>query len=516
MELQRRQVDGYPMVEQAQVQQLSGIPAGLGNDPVTQVHDLPGFLGNGDEPGRRDEPLDRVAPAYQSLQPAEPAVLVHLGLIIEEQLVIAQRLLQLVAQGYPGGQLLVQIAGKDHIGIATLLLGLVHRHVRLLQHPRRRIQILGQEADADTGGDIQLVAADPVRLADLVENAISNQLGLPFGFQVGQQQDEFIAAETRQGIGGADRAVEAPGHIDQNLITDTVPEGIVDGLETIQVDEHDCQLLAAAPGQLDIVFQAVLQQGAVGQAGERVVGGLVGQLAFVLLLLRHVLHDDGVVGNAAVLVLDRRQGQLVPEGHAVASQVAHGEGRGFAVGDGGADQLDIPRLLHRAGNHRQGAGARFLPAAPRHAGEGGIDEHHRHRRVPYIHHQHGVIAGFQTAGQQSLVLLGLQAFGNILDHRVQPDHGVVDQHRHEGTFVITPVAGDIQELHAEGLRTALDGPLEGGIEHLEILAAHGLAVDHVLVAELAQVLVIDAGDELGPVIERDIAPFTGELEDRVG
>src|SRR5690554_3490924 len=267
VELQGRQVDGYPMVEQAQVQQLSGIPAGLGNDPVTQVHDLPGFLGNGDEPDRRDEALAQITPAYQSLQSAKSAALVHLGLIVEEQLVIAQRLLQLVAQGYPGGQLLVQIAGKDHIGIATLLLNLVHRHIRLLQHSRRRIQILGQEADADTGGDVQLVAADPVRLADLVENAISDQLGLPFGFQVRQQQDEFIAAETRQGIGGADRAVEAAGHVDKNLITDTVPEGIVDGLETIQVDEHDCQLLAAAPGQLDIVFQVVLQQGAVGQAG---------------------------------------------------------------------------------------------------------------------------------------------------------------------------------------------------------------------------------------------------------
>src|SRR5690554_1307654 len=67
VELQRRQVDGYPMVEQPQVQQLSGIPAGLGDDPVTQVHDLPGFLGDGNEPGRRDEPLDRMAPAYQGL-----------------------------------------------------------------------------------------------------------------------------------------------------------------------------------------------------------------------------------------------------------------------------------------------------------------------------------------------------------------------------------------------------------------------------------------------------------------
>src|SRR5690606_25349394 len=106
VELQGRQVDSYPMVEQPQVQQLSGIPAGLGDDPVAQVHDLPGFLGDGNEPGRRDEPLARLTLAYQGLPPAAPAVLVHLALITVAPLLIAQRLLQLVARGDPGGQLL--------------------------------------------------------------------------------------------------------------------------------------------------------------------------------------------------------------------------------------------------------------------------------------------------------------------------------------------------------------------------------------------------------------------------
>jgi len=57
-----------------------------------------------------------------------------------------------------------------------------------------------------------------------------------------------------------------------------VAEAVVDRLEVVEVDEEDADA-AATPGRAgDRVGDAVAEEGAVGEAGERVVERLVGQL----------------------------------------------------------------------------------------------------------------------------------------------------------------------------------------------------------------------------------------------
>ena len=66
----------------------------------------------------------------------------------------------------------------------------------------------------------------------------------------------------------------------QELVAGPVAQAVVDQLEAVEVEEHHHRgwsVVAEAAG--DGVAQAVDQQQAVGQAGERVVQGLMGQLA---------------------------------------------------------------------------------------------------------------------------------------------------------------------------------------------------------------------------------------------
>ena len=64
-------------------------------------------------------------------------------------------------------------------------------------------------------------------------------------------------------------------HLAQQLVAVGVPEGVVDLLEAVQVDEQERDLGLGAGGHGETLVEAVLDQDPVGQPGQRVVRGLV-------------------------------------------------------------------------------------------------------------------------------------------------------------------------------------------------------------------------------------------------
>jgi hypothetical protein len=64
-----------------------------------------------------------------------------------------------------------------------------------------------------------------------------------------------------------------------------MPQGIVHGLEAIQIQKHKGDHVAAAFGPGKRLFQAVLKQRAVGESREVVVLSQIGQFLFRLLAL---------------------------------------------------------------------------------------------------------------------------------------------------------------------------------------------------------------------------------------
>ena len=65
------------------------------------------------------------------------------------------------------------------------------------------------------------------------------------------QHDELVAAEPRDGVGLAHRALDARGRLDEELVADGVAERVVHRLEAVEVDEEHARTCArgAGPGR---------------------------------------------------------------------------------------------------------------------------------------------------------------------------------------------------------------------------------------------------------------------------
>src|SRR5437870_11519445 len=93
---------------------------------------------------------------------------------------------------------------------------------------------------------------------------------------------ELVAAEAGHGVALAKRLRKAPADLVEELIAEVMAEGVVDLLEAIEVHhDHPHRVAAAARGG-DGVLQAIEKQGAIGQAGQTVMSGLVDDLLFAL------------------------------------------------------------------------------------------------------------------------------------------------------------------------------------------------------------------------------------------
>ena len=82
------------------------------------------------------------------------------------------------------------------------------------------------------------------------------------------QHDKFVTAEPGGQIGGSGKHDQPLGNGDQQRVAGRMPQGVVHGLEAVEIEE-DQPLLGAF--RKTLVGQPLFQEAAVRQAGERVV-----------------------------------------------------------------------------------------------------------------------------------------------------------------------------------------------------------------------------------------------------
>src|SRR5207244_8712862 len=104
------------------------------------------------------------------------------------------------------------------------------------------------------------------------------------------------AAEPRDRVLGAQGGLQAAADRDQQPVTGLVTEGVVDRLEGVEVEEQDGYRLVAPGHAVESVLEAVSEERAVRQLRERVVEGLMAQLA-----------ESLVLGRAEYRVLDHQR-----------------------------------------------------------------------------------------------------------------------------------------------------------------------------------------------------------------
>ncbi len=145
--------------------------------------------------------------------------------------------------------------------------------------------MIGDQGNADAGRHLQALAVEEHRLGQQLADGVGHFANLiadlaARAFEAAEQDHEFVTAQARNGVLHAHAGLQARGDDFQHRIAHRVPEGVVDVLEMVEVEEHQCAAQVMAFEQGDLLAQAVHQQGAVGQVGQWVVVGQVADLRF--------------------------------------------------------------------------------------------------------------------------------------------------------------------------------------------------------------------------------------------
>src|SRR6266536_119647 len=204
---------------------------------------------------------------------------------------------------------------------AAVALGPVHGRVSGHHQLGRVAAIGGEDGNADAETDRPHLARDLERLLHRLQQLDRGGLGAG-PVLLGEDHREFVPAEPGQGVGVAERALQAVGEAAQDLVAGLVAELVVDRLEAIEVEDQHRQPAAPAPGAAHRLVEAVVEEAAVGKAGEGVVGGAVEEVELMALAVVDVFDHGNEVVDGAVHVMDRAHGQAAPELGPVLAQVA--------------------------------------------------------------------------------------------------------------------------------------------------------------------------------------------------
>ena len=169
---------------------------------------------------------------------------------------------------------------------------------------------------------------DLVGLAHRLDDARASDAGIGRLGDGDLQDGELVAAHARDGVGLAHEHAQPLGDHLQQLVAGGMAERVVDGLEVVEVEQVRGDDLAALDAGKRLL-QPLVEQHAVGQAGQRIVMrhvrdlGLGAALLGDVLMRRdraavgHRLHRDGDAAAVAELAVELAEAASVaPAQHA--------------------------------------------------------------------------------------------------------------------------------------------------------------------------------------------------------
>ncbi len=270
-------------------------------------HDKADFFRQRNEGGGRDQSLFRMIPADQRLETADLVALQgdH-RLVVELEFASGQRLAQILLHDATGLHLLVHRGFEKAECAAPVAFGAIEREVGVSQQRVGARSVARTDRNADAGADDGLVAAEVIRLAQQLDDAFGERRGLG-GIRDGRlDDDEFIAAHPRDGVGLPHQSAQPVGDHLQQPIADGMTERIVDGLELVEIEVMNRQHLVALD-PAEGAFEPLVEQHPVGEIGQRIVVGHMLDLDLGPALFGDVFMgcDPAEVGHRPMADLER-------------------------------------------------------------------------------------------------------------------------------------------------------------------------------------------------------------------
>ena len=139
---------------------------------------------------------------------------------------------------------------EDFAAVPARLLRPVHGVVGVAEHLLRVLLVARRaHGDADARRHVQLLLAQAEGSAEAPLDAPGHPRGAPDVGQIPHEQGELVATEARQRVAVAQQRLETLGDRHQELVSHGVAQGVVDGLEAIDVEEHDREAALLAPAR---------------------------------------------------------------------------------------------------------------------------------------------------------------------------------------------------------------------------------------------------------------------------
>ena len=290
-----------------------GRAAGLVDHPFADHRHQAAFLRDRDEHVGRHEAALRVIPADQRLEADQ-----LLGLGVDQRLEDEMELLgrnrraEVVFEADAVLLLRLQL-GREIAGEAAAgALRLIEREVGLEDQIVDGRAVDRPEGAADRDADADFGLVDHVRLLDRIDDPLGQLLDLFAALRVGNHDREFVAAHAADVAVGADLVDQALGDGAKHRVALGMAEGVVDRLEAVEVEEHDRARHIAGGRRAQRLAEQLADAAAIGQAGEDVDIGEVGQPLLSLADLGDVGADPAEALEASGGIDDRVAGDRDP------------------------------------------------------------------------------------------------------------------------------------------------------------------------------------------------------------
>ena len=205
---------------------------------------------------------------------------------------------------------------------APELLGRVHCRIRVSDEGlRRHVSVGDREADADRRDDLVARERDGA-LHGARDRPSDGQRGGP-GRDVLEDHHEFVPAKPRDGVSRANGALHPLADDGEERVPRLMAKRVVDKVEVVDVEEQDGDGGAAAIVTCERVGEAVEEEDAIREAGERVVHGAPLEQLLRAAERGDVLHlRDEPRGSARQVARNLRDRHPTPHGVAVGVDVA--------------------------------------------------------------------------------------------------------------------------------------------------------------------------------------------------
>ena len=276
-----------------------------------------------------------MVPADQSLDAENRSVgEPHDRLVVQLELIHGQCVLQVGPQLEPLDDALVHRRLEDAVAALAVTFRHVHRHVGVAQELRCLwcLDFLTDKADPDARPREHVLSFDLDRKVERAKDSRRCVGSVRRAGHAVEEDGELVASEARDGVARPDGDLETTADLLQDLVPGCMTETVVDRLEVVQVDEHDCDLVDAALRAHQRVLDAVGEERAVGELRHRVVERLMRELLLEGLTftdvaaVEHDATDMLVMQKVGVLDLEP-QSRTVPVTDGTLDRVSLGVAR---------------------------------------------------------------------------------------------------------------------------------------------------------------------------------------------